>query len=333
MNEHVTFDVIIATKDRHKSASILINQILSCRPQPRKIILIDSSNKNEFHDIKNNKFEYHHSSRKNQPFQRYLGFKKSNADILVFLDDDMRINNKKCFSEILSFYKDKSIIGVQPNFSYKNNFLDHEIPKSKLKYMAKKNYILNFLKGLSGNPEINEGAFSYAGLKGKKPRNLKQVEWFYGPIFSARRNALYFNFNFNLFKIYEKNLGKGEDAILGHTLSKKGKILFMEKKNFSHEDTGNSSYSRSIYDFSKRVAYSRLYLTLEYCRLNQVNSFYGILRCNQYLVGRIVVLFLNQLLNFKINRNKQIYGFVVGLVLSNIHFFSISKVDLKEPKC
>ena len=82
-----------------------------------------------------------------------------------------------------------------------------------------------------------------AGNTGNKPENKKSIEWFNGPVFSAIKENLYYNFNFNLFQFYENGVGKAEDAILGFTLSKLGNINFyLNSKNFG----GNTKNNKDV---------------------------------------------------------------------------------------
>ena len=55
------------------------------------------------------------------------------------------------------------------------------------------------MKNLSGNPDLENGKFWLAGVRGNKPDNKKTMEWFNGPVFSVKKKFFYDDFNFSLF--------------------------------------------------------------------------------------------------------------------------------------
>ena len=86
------FDVIIATCNRKESLMILVSQLLSCSKLPENIIVVDSSETINQDIKKINLVKYIQSSHKNQPYQRYVGFLSASCEILIYLDDDMRLS-------------------------------------------------------------------------------------------------------------------------------------------------------------------------------------------------------------------------------------------------
>ena len=306
------FDVIIATYNRRESLRVLVGQILECSHLPEKIIIVDSS-MDENQEIQSlGRITYVRSSHSNQPYQRYVGYLASNNDTLVYFDDDMRIVDKQCFKKILAVYAGNDVVGVQPNFAYEHDFFDHKIPKSKTRQLAKNNILFKFLKTISGNPNIKDGKFWLTGIRGKKPDNGKSLEWFNGPVFSARKKFLYENLNFSLFDLYRDKMGKAEDAILGFTLSNQGDIVYLEDSCFYHDDQDDSTYSADFISFGKRVAYSRLYLSFEYARLLNKSKIPVFAHFNLYIFGRIVSMLINQIIHFDITRSKLIVGYLKG---------------------
>ncbi|MDC0599167.1 glycosyltransferase family 2 protein [Candidatus Pseudothioglobus singularis] len=306
------FDVIIATCNRKQSLMILVNQLLSCSKLPENIIIVDSSETFNHNIVNINLVKYIQSNHQNQPYQRYVGFLASKSEILIYLDDDMRILDNECFNKILSFYQNKNIVGVQPNFRYVHNFFDNKMPKSKTRQLAKKNLFLKFLKFLSGSPNINNGKFWLAGIRGNKPKNGEIIQWFSGPIFSAKKNFLYLDFNFSILDFYEISLGKAEDAILGFTLSRQGDLLYLSEELFAHDDQDDSIYSLDFASHAFRVAHSRLYLSFEYARLINFSKILAFLHFNLYIFGRIGSMALNQFIDYKPSRKLFIKGYLKG---------------------
>jgi len=306
------FDVIIATYNRKKSLDILVKQILDCNILPENIIIVDSSNEENLEIQEINLVQYIYTTHGNQPYQRYLGYLEAKEDILIYFDDDMRVIDNSCFEKMLTIYENDEIVGVQPNFTYGHEFFDQEMPKSKVRQLAKKNILFKYLKTLSGHPSIPNGKFYLSGLRGSKPENKSSMEWFNGPVFSARKKNLYNNFNFNLFDLYTNKMGKAEDAILGFTLSKEGSIIYLDEELFFHDDQGDSTYSVDFVSYGKRVAYSRLYLSFEFARLSKTKPIVAFLHYNLYIFGRIMSMLINQLLGIKKSRFQIIYGYLQG---------------------
>lgn len=321
------FDVIIATFNRKKSLSILVNQLLSCSRLPEKIIIIDSSETTNDDIKKIGRVKYIKSDHNNQPYQRYVGYLLADSEVLVFLDDDMRVLDKHCFEKIVDLYNNEMIIGVQPNFKYIHNFFDYKMPKSKIRKIAKKNVILRCLKYFSGNLQQDDGKFWLAGIRGKKPLSNNKIEWFNGPIFSVKKSLAYLNFNFSLFHLYEMKIGKAEDAIFGFTHSRNGEIIYLEECFFSHDDQDDSSYSLDFISYAKRVTYSRLYLSLEYARLTKSSKTIAFLHFNLFVSGRIISLFLNQIFDYKSSRTKLLFGNIKGYFKALFEVRKLSKFE------
>ena len=82
-------DVIIATYNRIETAIVLANDLLSkSNNLIANVILVDSSDNYNGAPppIANQQIIYLFCGHKNQPFQRFLGYTYSKADILLFLE-------------------------------------------------------------------------------------------------------------------------------------------------------------------------------------------------------------------------------------------------------
>ena len=127
---------------------------------------------------------------------------------------------------------------------------------------------------------------------------------------------MYSNFNMQLFDLYEQKLGKGEDGILGYTISLNGLIEAPPNVYFIHNDYSDSSYALDYSNFTKRVMYSRLYLAFEYYRLNNKHIVKGFLRFHHYAIGRILGATINYVLNPNSIQKEIINGYIQGWILS-----------------
>lgn len=321
------FDVIITTYNREESLKILVENILEQILLPENIIIVDSSPKENSNIQKLDRVKYIRSSHGNQPYQRYLGTKISKSEILIFMDDDMRILRNDAFHLILKNYKNKDIVGVQPNFTNANEFLQEKLPRSKFKLKSKKIY--NIIKILTGIVSPSEGKISYCGIRGKKPKNNGFIECFNGGIFSVKKDFIFTEkFNSYLFTMFENRIGMGEDTILGYESSKYGKLIYLEESMFLHDDQKDSTYTLDTFSYGKRVAYSRLYLSNEYRRLQNKNKFLALLHYQWYMIWRILGISLNILLsNKKIDNKKLLKGYLSGWKRTFTEFLKIMKKD------
>jgi glycosyltransferase involved in cell wall biosynthesis len=304
-----TFDVVIATYNRPESLEELITSINLCIYRPNKIIIVDSSHKENTKIKKYQNVLYIRSSHANQPYQRYVGYLASNADILFFFDDDMIIENENFFNNSINYYQKQDIVGLTYQYRSHHFFLD-TMHEAKFQNFLKKLNIIKIFKTISGNPTINDGEYWLCGIKGRPIVNEK-ILYFYGAAFSLKKRKMYKNFNFNLFNIYEKGLGKGEDGILGYTVSKEGELRYIEG-NLYHNDQGNSVYTQNHKKYAMRTIYSRLYLSFEYCRLNNKSYLMAWLHYNWFICGRVISILINTILHPKKERLSYLNGMISG---------------------
>jgi glycosyltransferase involved in cell wall biosynthesis len=300
--------IIITTYNRPKKVLELYKSLKSIVPENVIITIVDSS------EITNSElnFElnenYVKSNHKNQPFQRYLGYLNNSSDLLLYLDDDMEIYNKSFYEIILEAFLNKDIVGLAIKFINKQEDSLSEIPKTKIKLNQISRKIIG---NLTGYPSLDEGLFGYCGIRGNQPQFGGLTQWISGGAFVAKRKYLFKNFNFQLFDLFENKLGMGEDAIIGYTLSKQGNIYYSPVLMFLHNDNKDSNYSTNHLTFSKRVTFSRLYLTLEKARLDNKNFIYPYFLFHWFVLFRNLGLFIS----FMQNRNKSTFNMLKGAFL------------------
>jgi len=276
-------EVIIATYNRYQTAhNLALNLIESTKAIDSVIIVNSDSNKNVLKSV-HPKIKRISTSHQNQPYQRYLGYRVSTAPHLLFLDDDMELIDSKVFDDINSLFEDQKIVAINLPFENNNNFLENQ-PKGLVDAENKLRKIIGLL---SGYPMAKPNHYICNGIRGSRLSG-KPIEYLSGGAFAVKREALYVNFNMQLFSIYEEKLGKGEDGILGYTLNKQGRIFAYPEKCFVHNDFKDSTYSNSQKAFTTRVLFSRLYLSCEYYRLNERSIIYAYLRFYHYILGRLV---------------------------------------------
>lgn len=305
-------DIIIATYNRPAVICKLVEDIV-CKsiPELNKIIIVDSSD-----DINENvkrlkQVKYIHSNHKNQPYQRYLGFHIAESPYLLYLDDDMQLLDTEVFQKIENIFSNPDVVGINLLFTNKNDFINNI---AKHSYNKIPSFIRKSLHWFSANPELPAGKYWYCGCRGKRIDD-EYSEYFSGGAFCARRKYLYKNFDLNLFTLFEKRIGMGEDMILAYTLSKQGKIYNMPNSYFFHNDTGTSTYAANNKAYNYRVAYSRMYLSLQYARLNGESCYKAAFITMWYHLWRILGLLFIATTNKKV-KFSGLVGYVRGAVKS-----------------
>tara|TARA_Y100001954_G_C15735389_1_gene565548 strand:- start:32 stop:1039 length:1008 start_codon:yes stop_codon:yes gene_type:complete len=305
-------DVVIATYNRFEKARKLAYSLAELSKFDISIFIIDSTKNQKIFSFPNLKIKHVISSYANQPYQRYLGYAMTTADVVLFLDDDMKINNKSSLQKAYKLFNEKNIVGINLPFTNKNTFLTKR-PQSVFRNFSES--ITNFIGLISGYPKVEDNSYFFCGLKGKRI-NDKRIEYVSGGSFMVRREHLYKNFNMQLFNLYNDKLGKGEDGILGFSISRYGQIYSFSEKVFYHIDFNDSTYSQSSREFSRRLLFSRLYLSLEYARLTKKSFLKAKLRFHHFAIGRILGLLLNYLLNFDEKIKHEFLGYIDAWVLS-----------------
>jgi len=307
-------EIIIATFNRIDKASKLAYSILDNEVNKRikRIIIVDSTDQNRPLSISDERITYIETKHQNQPYQRYLGYCASKADYIIFFDDDMEISNHELFEKSIEiFNRDEKIVALAYNFAdlYSNTSLA-KIPRTNF---SKRNKTRRkFINFLTGYPSPGLSGYGLCGTRGPRPSSDQFTELIGGGAFAARRETLYKNFNFQLFDLYENRLGKGEDGILGYSLSKQGRLYFINEVFVVHNDQQNSVYTSNMRRFARRVAYSRLYLSLEKCRLDGSSLLIARVHYHYYMFWRLLGLFLNYLLNPSKERKEMLFGSING---------------------
>lgn len=311
--------VVIASYNRYNSLCQLIGQIKELNNGViSEIIVIDSTDKEEYRAISLSRVRQIHSPYKNALFQRYIGWKTAKSPWLLYFDDDMEIINDDCFSIL------ESIIVNEPDthgfglaFTNKHdNSVISNLPKSVTSRVSSKSFFRKVIRAITGYPELKVGAYYYCGMRGPQPLNGGRTQWFSGGAFLSRKDSLFSNFNLQMCDLFEAGLGMGEDVLLGYTLSKTGKVSYMSEMLFLHNDQGNSQFTTNLIDYGKRVAYSRLYLSLEYARLNKKELSKAFLYYTWHMLFRIMGMAINFLIKPTKSRSQLLVGSFLGWLKS-----------------
>lgn len=248
-----SFDVIITTYNRSEKVNRLCRQIKECSLQPGKLIVVDSSDATD-ETLKNDPaVVYRKSSHKSQPYQRYVGSLISEADILVFFDDDLIITDLALFERIVELFNSKEVTGVGLGIEY-HNIITQKLEAGKQAAKLAKN-------------KIKPGHITLFGETGGLPHETIETRYLPGPNMSFRRSAVASIFDPVLFGLFELRLGMGEDKVLSMRVAKQGKVIYAGEKNYLLHPAEESSYFTNPVNFYAKVYYSRLWLASQYAQL------------------------------------------------------------------
>jgi len=135
------------------------------------------------------------SKKKNQVYQRILGFKKAKYTYVMQLDDDVELD-KNCLYDLYYFIKGKKKVSVAPRYTEKNN--PSAIYKKPKNFFLKfYHWLINSSKGFSpGN--ISLSGFNY--LQENKVMGYAVHEWLSGgAVIHYKKNLIlnnYYPYNF-----------------------------------------------------------------------------------------------------------------------------------------
>lgn len=324
----MTLEVIICTYNRPDRVSNLVKQLQQCSPLPHRILVVDSSEE-ENGKLKEEKLvTYIHSNHKNQPYQRFVGWHFSEADLLVYLDDDMEMVNMNVVAVITQhFTNHRKDVAMALRFEDKNPATSlSSVPQSRL--LKKGSKLKNLWNILSGQPEYAPGQMGWCGLRGKQPPEGGYTQWLSGGAFAAKRRVMYQNFNFQLFDLFEKKWGMGEDAMLGYTLFKQGNVYYNPELLFVHNDDNKSHYATDMVTYAHRVMYSRWYLSREKARLDSSSLILARLHFMWYGVCRLIGYLTNAL----VHPGRKRFQILRGSALGYFRTWNMKNINLEKSK-
>lgn len=259
--------VCICTYKRPSLLQKLIEDLLSQTARFNKIIIVDGDPSSEqvigvLREYDKLSFVYIPSNHANVSFQRYLGWKlakRSNAEILLYLDDDMRITQRDAVELLLRPLtdEDEKIVGTTAPIIFPTKIVDDSSRKSL------SNRFLSKLKLFSWSGQNTPGSLTATGVRippvDFSPEGYGRVKWAYGGVMAFKMSMLgQDSFLEDSFALHHIGCGLGEDTLISHIASKKGDIYLVPSAEFVHPNADDSkAYSREAYKFGYATAYSR----------------------------------------------------------------------------
>jgi len=296
-----------------------VTQLLVCLDAPSTIIVVDSSEVINAAFMHLDRVKYIRSTHKNQPYQRYVGYLISSADVLLYLDDDMEIIEPHLILPLFApFETDTDLAGIAFHFTDKHAYSSlSKMPNSI--FFSKKQQFKKVVNWLTGYKIPATGKLGLCGIRGPQPKEGGPTEWLSGGAFAAHKKCLFKNFNFQLLDLFEEKMGMGEDAIIGYGLAKQGKLTYNPNLLFYHNDQEDSNYSTNTFHFSKRIIFSRLFLSLEKTRLDGGGYFLAWIHYYWYTGWRLMGMLGNYLYKPNMQRKEILTGTWIGFNVAS-HF-------------
>ena len=191
--KNIPVSLVIPTLGKNHIISCL-NSIYTGSHLPKELLIVvpkDNYNKIKCKSLifKNLNIRVIESYKKNQVYQRILGFKKAKYNYIMQLDDDVKLDNK-CLFKLYEFIKGKKKIAVAPRYSDK-------LPLSKI-YNHPTNFLLKTYHWLINSKKgYSPGTIALCGFNYSDEKSLfgsKIHEWLSGGAIMHHKKCDYENY-------------------------------------------------------------------------------------------------------------------------------------------
>lgn len=304
----MTFDVVITTYNRREKVTNFCAELALCSLKPKKLIVVDSSDESNEFIASQESITYIRSFRKSQPYQRYLGYMSSSADVVIFFDDDLQIIDRNLFHDVINQFKsDSSLVGLGLGINYQNTITQKLGDYSQSRF----NKIRSFFKR-----KIHLGDITRFGETNILPTKDIIMKYLPGPNMCFKREVLANIFDEQLFKLFELRLGMGEDKVISMRVSSKGKIMYLGSKFYLEHPANDSTYYSNEIEFRAKVIYSRIWIANQYNKLwpNKLNN-------------TLIIIYLLKNLIFSIGNRIKIRAFILSLIYIKKYGFHQNKLN------
>lgn len=210
-------------------------------------------------------YQYISSNHANLAYQRYLGWAYANeikADILLYFDDDLRIPIPQTLQELIDpFLEGKGVAGVTTRIVFGNTRNLDAYPHLQERDGGRKSP--GFLAAFFGSSRnLPAGGLSPTGnrmLPASNGEKYLSLSWLRGGVMGYAMKYLSQEcFTEDLFAMTHIGCGLGEDTLLSHRLSFKGKLYMVNGIQVNHpHDAIPNSYPVEPFRFGFTTAYSR----------------------------------------------------------------------------
>jgi glycosyltransferase involved in cell wall biosynthesis len=321
--------VCIPTYKRAHLAARLVRDVFGQTVQPDVLIVVDGDPasgevRGELERVlypPNCQVVYVPSNHANLAYQRYLGWrtaKQCGCEILLYLDDDLRIEQPDAVEKVITpLFWESGVVGVTANIVCGNPAEKFAGEPALLDRAVKRRLDDPLLVRLLGaGRSVPPGGLTASGHR-RAPRldgqSYAQVEWLRGGVMAYRMDALDEDcFSDDLFALCFVHCGLGEDTFLSRRVGSRGRLLFAFCATFLHPDEDlPKAYPIAAYRFGYASAYSRRLLNDNYRGLEPPRLSDRLALVKSY-VGTALLEWSNALLRPKRHRFAYAWGYTKG---------------------
>ncbi|KAB2947789.1 MAG: glucosaminyltransferase [Candidatus Methanoperedens nitroreducens] len=227
--------IIICTKDRPLDLMICLKSIFAQSVKPGEIIIIDSSNSEEKINhlkefIRENKIIKHYAVKAGLTRARNIGIEKSIGEIIIFLDDDVILDDDYV-NHILKIFDAYENVGLVTGNMIQADMATRTFSKlinnSFIKEIRNVFFFLFFLHRYGNGYFLPSGLPRYIACEKK----IKMIECVQGANMAFRRNVLdEFHFDEHF-----KGYSFMEDCDISYRVSRKYKVIFTPFAELIHK--------------------------------------------------------------------------------------------------
>jgi glycosyltransferase involved in cell wall biosynthesis len=284
------FQVIIASYNRKENIVKLVSSILQCEPCPRNVIVVDATEEENVALRRNKNVLYFHGLKhKNQPYQRLVGAYAADTEKIIFLDDDLEILDKNIFGKLLQVFENEEVVAVTASIIYENSRENDTYPDF---------FLFKFMLFLTGRPILGEGKIGLTGHVGKIKASIStNSEFLHGPLMGFKRSIFLQLPDLLMLNLFDQKMAIPEDKILSIRALRYGSLMYLPEGLVLHPRI-ESTYFKSIADYTARVHFSRLLINMELAgEKGYIIRYLYILHFKYYSFWRKVIALIRSIFN------------------------------------
>ena len=249
--------VVIPTFRRPDRLALLLADLARQSSRPSRLVVVDGAPEGDVEGLLERRSASDPwdawlipSNHANLPYQRHLGWRLAadqGAEYLLFLDDDMRIEDPGAIEELLVPFAEPDVVGVTGNLRIEGQEME---PRGS---------VLARLFGGSRRRAPGELTPSGNRIRPRSDgRRFVDVGWLRGGVMAYRCDLLPDGWMPpELFAMYEARVGKAEDTVLSRRAGLRGRLILASRARFVHDGSESVAYPASGARRGHAIAYSR----------------------------------------------------------------------------
>lgn len=275
------FCICIPTYKRPHLLKLLIEDLARQRCRPETLIIVDGDSGSRevakmldgIANLAGLRVRYVASNHANLAYQRYLGWKVAQAEkaeILLYLDDDLRLEQVNAVAESVAPLagKEGGVVGCTSRIVYPKD-REGQYGKALADRAAQAKAKPLLVRWFGNSRKAMPGSLSPSGHRCPPETSSvgwTRVQWLRGGVMACRMAALSEDcFSHDLFALSEMGYGHGEDTVLSLRLAAKGELAFVHSAEFLHPCAdAPKAYITRARKMGFGVAYSRRLLNDNY---------------------------------------------------------------------